>query len=120
MAMVFDTIHHPSTHTFAGAGATKKRSGGAGGSNDTSSSSNSKCCFSFEGHEAFRDAMDDLGLLTGLGQQEVLTLVSVRVFRDFVQGMSVDQNPPGLTLRDDRRKSDKSSAGNSHSKSDVS
>ncbi|CAM9451673.1 unnamed protein product [Ectocarpus sp. 12 AP-2014] len=34
----------------------------------------------FEGHEAFRDAMDGLGLLVGLGQQEVLTLV--RAFTD--------------------------------------
>ncbi|CAN0009012.1 unnamed protein product, partial [Sphacelaria rigidula] len=29
----------------------------------------------FEDEEAFRDAMDELGLLVGLGQQEVLTLV---------------------------------------------
>lgn len=34
---------------------------------------------SFEDHAAFRDAMDDLGLLVGLGQQEVLTLVSYSV-----------------------------------------
>lgn len=32
-------------------------------------------CDTFEGHEAFRDAMDSLGLLVGLDQQEVLTLV---------------------------------------------
>ncbi|CAM9350828.1 unnamed protein product, partial [Scytosiphon promiscuus] len=54
-----------------------------GGSNDTIGSNGSggkKCCLSFDGHEAFRDAMDDLGLLTGLGQQEVLTLV--RAFTD--------------------------------------
>lgn len=39
---------------------------------------------SFEDHAAFRDAMDDLGLLMGLGQQEVLTLVrSIFVFSLF-------------------------------------
>ncbi|CAM9276231.1 unnamed protein product [Ectocarpus sp. 4 AP-2014] len=44
------------------------------------SSAEGNGCDTFEGHEAFRDAMDGLGLLVGLGQQEVLTLV--RAFTD--------------------------------------
>ncbi|CAM9936497.1 unnamed protein product [Ectocarpus sp. 6 AP-2014] len=44
------------------------------------SSADGNGCDTFEGHEAFRDAMDGLGLLVGLGQQEVLTLV--RAFTD--------------------------------------
>lgn len=48
------------------AGTTRTKRGGEG-DNDP---------YSFEDHGAFRDAMDDLGLLVGLGQQEVLTLVS--------------------------------------------
>ncbi|CAB1110814.1 unnamed protein product [Ectocarpus sp. CCAP 1310/34] len=53
----------------AGTDVGAKRSSAEGNGYDT-----------FEGHEAFRDAMDGLGLLVGLGQQEVLTLV--RAFTD--------------------------------------
>eukprot|EP00752_Nemacystus_decipiens_P017835 g15991.t1 len=48
-----------------GSGATRTRRSGEDHSDP----------YSFEDHAAFRDAMDDLGLLVGLGQQEVLTMV---------------------------------------------
>lgn len=55
--------------TRGGGGASGRRRGGRGG------------VYSFEDQGAFRDAMDELGLLVGLGQQEVLTLVSELMVR---------------------------------------
>lgn len=55
--------------TVAAAGAREAKRAGDGRHDDPAASG------SFQDHAAFRDAMDDLGLLVGLGQQEVLTLV---------------------------------------------
>lgn len=57
------------TAAAAAAGAREAKRAGDGRQDDPAASG------SFRDHAAFRDAMDDLGLLVGLGQQEVLTLV---------------------------------------------
>ena len=68
-ASKFICIFHCFPAAAAAAAGTRDAKRAGEGRHDDSAS-----C-SFQDHAAFRDAMDDLGLLVGLGQQEVLTLV---------------------------------------------